>query len=90
MQSPFFIDVTSYSDVKDYLPYQVPEIWLYKSGRLEIYRLVQSQYLLQTKSMHFPGRGNLSGLVQDCLNIAYERNSSAALRSLRAALGNQP
>jgi len=25
------IDVTSYSDVEDYLPYQVPEVWLLKN-----------------------------------------------------------
>lgn len=31
------IDVTSYSDVQDYLPYRVPEIWLFKKQQLFIY-----------------------------------------------------
>lgn len=31
------VDVTSYSDVNDYLPYRVPEIWLFKFNQLQIY-----------------------------------------------------
>jgi hypothetical protein len=33
------VDVTSYTDVADYLPYQVPEVWLWKKQVLKIYRL---------------------------------------------------
>jgi Uma2 family endonuclease len=31
------IDVTSYTDINDYLPYKVPEVWLFKKGELLIY-----------------------------------------------------
>ena len=33
------IDVTSFTDVNDYLPYQVPEIWLLRNQVLAIYHL---------------------------------------------------
>jgi Uma2 family endonuclease len=33
------IDVTSYSDMNDYYPYGVPEVWLLKDQQLFIYRL---------------------------------------------------
>lgn len=33
------IDVTSYSNVNDYLPYQVPEVWLFRKNQLAIYQL---------------------------------------------------
>jgi Uma2 family endonuclease len=33
------IDVTSYTDVDDYFPYQVPEVWLFKKNKLSIYDL---------------------------------------------------
>ena len=32
------IDITSYSDVQDYLPYRVPEVWLFRRRQLLIYR----------------------------------------------------
>lgn len=35
------IDIISYSDVNDYLPYRVPEVWLFKKGKLRIYQLRQ-------------------------------------------------
>lgn len=49
------IDVTSYSDVQDYLPYRVPEIWLYKKGKLLIYQLQGTAYQLQDHNRYFPG-----------------------------------
>jgi Uma2 family endonuclease len=48
------IDVTSYSDVDDYLPYRVPEVWLFKKSQLHIYQLQGETYVLQTQSSYFP------------------------------------
>lgn len=79
------IDVTSYTDVNDYLPYQVPEAWIFKRNRLQIYGLENNQYTLQTNSRYFPNF-NLSDIVQDCLQIANERNTSTAIRELRQKL----
>lgn len=76
------IDVTSYSDVNDYLPYRVPEIWLFKREKLCIYQLQENIYSLQTQSYYFPDI-DLQGVIDRCLQIAYDRNTSAAIRDLR-------
>ncbi len=82
------IDVTSYSDVNDYLPYRVPEVWLFRKNQLLIYQLQDTEYLIQNKSPYFP-EINLQDMVSRCLQVAYERNSSAAIRDLKQQLSNQ-
>ncbi|MBL1175507.1 Uma2 family endonuclease [Pantanalinema sp. GBBB05] len=81
------IDITSYSDINDYLPYQVPEVWLFKREKLRIYQLQGNAYTLQTQSRYFPDI-DLQGVVDRCLQIAYDRNTSAAIRDLRQRLRN--
>ena len=80
------IDVTSYSDVNDYLPYRVPEIWLFRKNQLLVYQLQGTEYLLQTQSMYFPDI-NLQDVIGRCLQVAYDRNTSAAIRDLKQRLG---
>ncbi len=82
------IDVTSYSDVQDYLPYRVPEIWLYKKQQLLIYRLQGANYQVQTQSLYFPDF-DLQSAIARCVEIAYKRNTSAAIRDLKQQLGNR-
>ena len=79
------IDVTSYSDVGDYLPYQVPEVWLFKNQQLVIYQLQGEDYQLQTKSLYFPDF-DLPIVIARCVQIAYDRNTSAAIRDLKQRL----
>ncbi|XZN94356.1 MAG: Uma2 family endonuclease [Microcoleus sp.] len=79
------IDVTSYSDVQDYLPYRVPEIWLYKKQQLLIYRLQGANYQVQTQSIYFPDF-DLQSAIARCVEIAYQRNTSAAIRDLKQQL----
>jgi Uma2 family endonuclease len=81
------IDVTSYSDVDDYLPYRVPEVWLYKRHQLKIYQFQDSAYRLVAPSRYFPAI-DLQPIVDRCLQLAYERNTSAAIRDLRQRLQN--
>ena len=81
------IDVTSYSDVNDYLPYQVPEVWLLKKNQLCIHRLQANIYILQSQSVYFPDF-DLQSMIDRCLKIAYSRNSSAAVRDLRQTLND--
>jgi Uma2 family endonuclease len=76
------IDVTSYFDIQDYLPYQVPEIWLFKRQQVLIYQLQGSEYQLQPHSRYFPDF-DLRSAIARCIEIAYERNTSAAIRDLR-------
>jgi len=81
------IDVTSYSDVSDYLPYRVPEVWLFKNQQLLIYQLQGANYQLQTHSRYFPDI-NLLSIIPRCLQITYDRNTSAAIRDLKQYLEN--
>ena len=81
------IDVTSYTDVTDYLPYRVPEVWLLKKSLLRIHQLQDKTYVLQPQSRYFPGI-DLQGMIDRCIQIAYDRNTSAAIRDLRQRLSN--
>jgi Uma2 family endonuclease len=81
------IDVTSYTDVNDFLPYRVPEVWLYKKNRLIIYGLEDNSYSLKTSSRYFPSI-NLSEVISECLQTTSERNTSTAIRELRRKLAN--
>jgi Uma2 family endonuclease len=73
------IDVTSYTDINDYLPYRVPEVWLLKNKRLLVYKFQGSSYVLG-ESSYFP---NVREIVQQCLQIASEQTTSEAIRWLR-------
>ncbi len=79
------IDVTSYTDINDYLPYQVPKIWLLKNNQLLVYRLQGSSYVL-AESSYFP---NVSEIMGQCLQIASEQTTSDAIRWLRNFLHRQ-
>jgi len=81
------INVNSYSDINDYLPYKVPEVWLFKRDRLQIYQLQDDAYLLVNESRYFPGF-DLQAISDRALQIAYDRNTSAAIRDLRQRLSS--
>jgi Uma2 family endonuclease len=76
------IDITSYTDVNDYLPYRVPEVWLYKKNKLIIYALDGDGYTIVSSSRYFPNL-NLQEILAECLEIARDRSSSVAMRVLR-------
>ncbi|MDJ0703082.1 MAG: Uma2 family endonuclease [Leptolyngbyaceae cyanobacterium MO_188.B28] len=76
------IDLTSYSNVNDYLPYRVPEVWLYRKKQLLIYQLQTAEYRLQETSRYFP-EIQPQEVIDRCIQIAYERNTSAAIRDLK-------
>ncbi|MEB3356877.1 MAG: Uma2 family endonuclease [Synechococcales bacterium] len=79
------IDVTSYSDADDYLPYRIPEVWLVRKKQLLIYQLQGNKYSIQTQSHYFP-KVNLPDLIAQAFQIAYSRNTSAAIRDLKQRL----
>lgn len=78
------IDVTSYSSAADYLPYRVPEVWLFRR-QLTIYGLQGEDYVQQEQSRYFPEMP-LAEIVARAVQVAYERNTSAAIRDLRQGL----
>ncbi|WP_413198697.1 Uma2 family endonuclease [Nostoc piscinale] len=73
------IDVTSYTDINDYLVYKVPEVWLLRNKQLLIYRLQGENYIL-SESIYFP---NIPEIAQQCFRIAREDTTSEAIRWLR-------
>ncbi len=79
------IDVTSYSDVNDYLPYRVPEVWLFRKTQILIYQLQNTEYILQERSSFFP-EIQIQDMITRCLQVAYDRNTSAAIRDLKDQL----
>ncbi len=79
------IDVTSYSDVNDYLPFKVPEVWLWRKNRLWIYVLEGEEYIEKDSSKYFPDM-DLKGITDRCVALAYEQNTSVAIRDLRGRL----
>ena len=79
------IDVTSYTDINDYLPYRVPEVWLFRRDRLIIYQLQETEYLLCSHSRYF-SEIDIQELVIKYKQIAYDRDTSTAIRQLRQEL----
>ena len=79
------IDVTSYTSLDDYLPYRVPEVWLFKRRRLTIYRFGDGGYRAVEESRFFPELA-VHELVLETMRMAGERNTSWAVRSLRRRL----
>ncbi|WP_318780309.1 Uma2 family endonuclease [Atlanticothrix silvestris] len=65
------VDVTNYTNINDYLPYKVPEVWLLKNKQLLVYRLQSENYVI-TKSSYFP---KVSEIVQQCLNNCQRANN---------------
>ncbi|MEQ8466298.1 Uma2 family endonuclease [Coleofasciculus sp. E1-EBD-02] len=82
------IDVTSYTNANDYLPFQVPEIWLLKRSRLIIYGLEDNAYKQQSFSRYFPG-ANVQTIVSQCLAASREYGTGITLRNLRQQLSEQ-
>ncbi len=79
------IDVTSYTAPEDYVPYRVPEVWLYRAGQLRLYTLTATDYLPAAQSRYFP-TVDLMALVADTLQIAASQGSGAAIQALRQRL----
>jgi Uma2 family endonuclease len=82
------IDVTSYSDINDYLLYRVPEVWLFRKTQILIYQLQNTEYILQERSLYFP-EIQIQDAITHCLQVAYDRNTSAAIRDLRQQLNGR-
>jgi Uma2 family endonuclease len=76
------IDVTSYSNIDDYLPYQVPEVWMFKNDELSIHQLNVYGYSLSSTSQYLPSL-EIHSIVEKYRRIAYEQSSSQAIRQLR-------
>lgn len=80
------IDVTSYTSAADFLPYRVPEVWLYKQDRLTIYRLVGDRYEVSETSLYFADIP-FQETIASCFTHAKVKGTGAAINQLRQSLG---
>lgn len=69
-------DVTSFTNIDDYLPYQVREVWIVRQQRIKIYEFQNGQYCQVEQSLFFSGF-DLNAILTDCLNDAYTLGSGA-------------
>lgn len=76
------VDVTSYTTVEDYLPYRVPEVWLWRKAELSIYQLEGDRYVQQRFSQYFSDVA-LPRWVEQVLQTASERGTGFAIQELR-------
>ena len=79
------IDVTTYTAAADYLPYKVPEVWLFKKSGLKIYNLEGETYQLQPFSRYFP-EIDLPTAIAQVLQVASQQGTGVALREFRQGL----
>jgi Uma2 family endonuclease len=79
------VDVTSYTSVSDFLPYQVPEVWVYKQDKLYIYVFNAGQYEPCENSRCFPGIA-LPEIVEQGFATAKQQGTGVAISQLRQGL----
>ncbi|MEB3219583.1 MAG: Uma2 family endonuclease [Nostocales cyanobacterium 94392] len=82
------IDVTSYTAAEDFLPYKVPEVWLFKKSGLSIHSLSGNSYQEQSFSKYFPDV-DLSEIISRVLKVASEQGTGVAIRDLRQQLSGE-
>lgn len=79
------VDVTSFTAAEDYLPYRIPEVWIWKNKALQIYQLSGASYALTEQSRFFIDL-TVPELVGQCWQQAYEQGTSIAIRQLKQKL----
>ncbi|MEM7797157.1 MAG: Uma2 family endonuclease [Cyanobacteria bacterium P01_C01_bin.118] len=79
------VDVTSFTAAEDYLPYRIPEVWIWKNKALQIYQLDKNNYESVTQSRFFPELA-IPELVGNCWQQAYAQGTSVAIKQLKRAL----
>jgi Uma2 family endonuclease len=70
------LDVTSFTNIEDYLPYQIPEVWILRQRRLTIYQWQNDRYAEVSQSRFFPDL-ELKAILVQCLTDAYKIGSQA-------------
>lgn len=76
------VDITSYTDVNDYLLYSIPEVWLLQKNICIIYKLAGASYAVQTSSQYFQNI-KVIDIIEECLQKARQSYTSTAIRQLR-------
>lgn len=79
------IDVTSFTRIEDYISLAIPEVWIYKADKLNIYQLEDSSYIATETSRFFPGFP-VKKTISQYVNRAWSVGSSVALREFSQTL----
>ena len=80
------IDVTRYTSELDFLPYNVPEVWLFKNNRLTIHQLVDGKYEVSENSRYFPNL-SIQTTIDICVATAKTKGTGTAMSELRRSIG---
>ena len=73
------IDVTSFTEIEDYIPLAIPEVWIYKTGELQIYYFNGNCYLATETSQIFPDFP-VKQIIPQYVDRAWQVGSSLAIR----------
>jgi Uma2 family endonuclease len=79
------IDVTSFTSELDFLPFNVPEVWLFKKYKLVIHQLIAGKYEICETSRYFPSI-SLPETIDSCFTTAKEKGTGVAISELRRSL----
>lgn len=79
------VDLTSSTQIEDYLPIAIPEVWIYRRGDLLLYHLESQQYQDSGESRIFP-EVNVKQIFPKYVERAWEFGSSIALREFEQFL----
>ncbi|MCC3411488.1 MULTISPECIES: Uma2 family endonuclease [unclassified Microcoleus] len=78
-------DVASKTTLDAYLAIEVPEVWVYDSGRLRIYLLQEGEYVESDISPNFPGIA-IAKLIPSTVERALQVGSCQALEEFESAI----
>ncbi len=76
-------DVTSITTLEAYEALEIPEVWVYRNGKLKIYLLQEEKYVQTTMSPTFPTL-DIIELIQDLVQKGMDEGTSKMLRELRS------
>lgn len=79
------IDLTSITNIDDYIPLAVREVWIYSSGDLRIHRFEGGRYIETNTSQIFADIA-VQEIVPRYVNRAWQVGSSVALREFEQSL----
>ena len=79
------IDVTSFTQIDDYIPLAIPEVWIYKTDELHIYCFEDNCYLEVDTSQIFPDF-SVKEIIPQYISRAWQVGSSVALREFAQIL----
>lgn len=80
-------DATSKTTLDAYQVMEVPEVWIYDNGRLEIYQLQEGEYQTTTVSKVFPDI-DLPIIIPRLVQQAFQQGTSTMLKELRRKLAS--